>query len=255
MKNIFFLIGVLLFTSVSAQFDNINAGESITFRIHYGFITAGSATLSTTKTSYKGQSAFYVRGVGRTSGAAKAFFKVEDVYESYISEKQEPLFYVRNVSEGSYTQHLQSTFNPANNTLVLVDKKHTDRPAKTVKVPSDIQDILSCFYYLRSLDNDKLKVGSVLKMNVWIDDELFPFQLKVVGTENLSTKFGKINCLKIVPSVISGRVFKDKEGVTMWVTNDQNKLPVLIKAELAVGSLKASIDSYANVKYPLNFKK
>ena len=255
MKNIFFLIGILFFTSVSAQFDNINAGETITFRIHYGFITAGNATLSTTKTSYKGQPAFYVRGVGKTSGAAKAFFKVEDVYESYISEKQEPLFYVRNVSEGSYTQHLQSTFNPANNTLVLVDKKHTDRPAKTVKVPNDIQDILSCFYYLRSLDNDKLKVGSVLKMNVWIDDELFPFQLRVVGTENLSTKFGKINCLKIIPSVISGRVFKDKEGVTMWVTNDQNKLPVLIKAELAVGSLKASIDSYANVKYPLGFKK
>lgn len=253
MKNLFLFIGVFVFSALSAQFDNINAGETISFRIHYGFITAGNATLSTTKTSYKGQPAFYVRGVGKTSGAAKAFFKVEDVYESYISEKKEPLFYVRNVSEGSYTQHLQSTFNTNNNTLVLVDKKHTDRPAKTVKVPNDVQDILSCFYYLRSVDN--LKVGSVLKMSVWIDDELFPFQLKVVGTEKISTKFGKVNCLKIIPSVVSGRVFKDKEGVTMWVTNDQNKVPVLIKAELAVGSLKASIDSYANVKYPIKFEK
>lgn len=253
MKNLFLFIGVFVFSALSAQFDNINAGETISFRIHYGFITAGNATLSTTKTSYKGQPAFYVRGVGKTSGAAKAFFKVEDVYESYISEKKEPLFYVRNVSEGSYTQHLQSTFNTNNNTLVLVDKKHTDRPAKTVKVPNDVQDILSCFYYLRSVDN--LKVGSVLKMSVWIDDELFPFQLKVVGTEKISTKFGKVNCLKIIPSVMSGRVFKAKEGVTMWVTNDQNKVPVLIKAELAVGSLKASIDSYANVKYPIKFEK
>lgn len=253
MKNLFLFIGVFVFSALSAQFDNINAGETISFRIHYGFITAGNATLSTTKTSYKGQPAFYVRGVGKTSGAAKAFFKVEDVYESYISEKKEPLFYVRNVSEGSYTQHLQSTFNTNNNTLVLVDKKHTDRPAKTVKVPNDVQDILSCFYYLRSVDN--LKVGSVLKMSVWIDDELFPFQLKVVGTEKVSTKFGKVNCLKIIPSVVSGRVFKDKEGVTMWVTNDQNRVPVLIKAELAVGSLKASIDSYTNVKYPIKFEK
>jgi hypothetical protein len=227
----------------------------LSYRIHYGFITAGNATLATTRTSYKGQPAFYVKGTGKTSGAAKAFFKVEDVYESYINENKEPLFYVRNVSEGSYTQHLQSTFNPANNTLVLVDKKHTDRPAKTVKVPNDVQDMLSCFYYLRSLPSESLKVGSVVRMNVWIDDELFPFQLKVVGTENLSTKFGKINCLKIIPSVISGRVFKQKEGVTMWVTNDQNRVPVLIKAELAVGSLKASIDSYSNVKYPLNFAK
>lgn len=253
MKNFFLFLGIFIFSTLSAQFDNINAGETITFRIHYGFITAGNATLSTTKTSYNGQPAFYVRGVGRTSGAAKAFFKVEDVYESYISAKQEPLFYVRNVSEGSYTQHLQSTFNTANNTLVLVDKKHTDRPAKTVKVPNDVQDILSCFYYLRSIDN--LKVGSVLKMSVWIDDELFPFQLKVVGTENISTKFGKVNCLKIIPSVVSGRVFKDKEGVTMWVTNDQNRVPVLIKAELAVGSLKASIDNFTNVKYPIKFEK
>ena len=253
MKNIFLFIGIFIFSVLSAQFDNINAGETISFRIHYGFITAGNATLSTTKTSFKGQPAFYVKGVGKTSGAAKAFFKVEDVYESYISEKKEPLFYVRNVSEGSYTQHLQSTFNTNSNTLVLVDKKHTDRPAKTVKVPNDVQDILSCFYYLRSVDN--LKVGSVLKMSVWIDDELFPFQLKVVGTEKVSTKFGKVNCLKIIPSVVSGRVFKDKEGVTMWVTNDQNKVPVLIKAELAVGSLKASIDSYTNVKYPIKFEK
>lgn len=253
MKNIFLFVSIFIFSVLSAQFDNINAGETIGFRIHYGFITAGNATLSTTKTSYNGQPAFYVRGVGKTSGAAKAFFKVEDVYESYISAKQEPLFYVRNVSEGSYTQHLQSTFNTNNNTLVLVDKKHTDRPAKTVKVPNDVQDILSCFYYLRSVDN--LKVGSVLKMSVWIDDELFPFQLKVVGTEKVSTKFGKVNCLKIIPSVVSGRVFKDKEGVTMWVTNDQNRVPVLIKAELAVGSLKASIDSYTNVKYPIKFEK
>lgn len=253
MKNIFLFVGIFFFSVLSAQFDNINPGEVIGFRIHYGFITAGNATLSTTKTSYKGQSAFYVRGVGKTSGAAKAFFKVEDVYESYISDKKEPLFYVRNVSEGSYTQHLQSTFNTNNNTLVLVDKKHTDRPAKTVKVPNDVQDILSCFYYLRSVDN--LKVGSVLKMSVWIDDELFPFQLRVAGTEKINTKFGKINCLKIIPSVISGRVFKDKEGVTMWVTNDQNRVPVLIKAELAVGSLKASIDTYSNVKYPIKFEK
>ena len=253
MKNIFLFVGIFIFSALSAQFDNINAGETISFRIHYGFITAGNATLSTTKTSYNGQPAFYVRGVGKTSGAAKAFFKVEDVYESYISAKQEPLFYVRNVSEGSYTQHLQSTFNTNNNTLILVDKKHTDRPAKTVKVPNDVQDILSCFYYLRSVDN--LKVGTVLKMSVWIDDELFPFQLKVVGTEKIATKFGKVNCLKIIPSVVSGRVFKDKEGVTMWVTNDQNRVPVLIKAELAVGSLKASIDSYTNVKYPIKFEK
>lgn len=255
MKKLFLFTCILFFSIISAQFDNINAGEVLSYRIHYGFLTAGNATLATTRTSYNGQPVFYVKGTGKTSGAAKAFFKVEDVYESYINPRKEPLFYVRNVAEGGYRQHLQSTFNPANNSLVLVDKIHTDRPAKTVKVPDGVQDMMSCFYYLRSLPADNLRVGSVVRMNVWVDDELFPFQLKVVAAENLSTKFGKINCLKIIPSVMSGRVFKQKEGVTMWVTNDQNRVPVLIKAELAVGSLKASIDGYSNVKYPLNFAK
>ena len=84
---------------------------------------------------------------------------------------------------------------------------------------------------------------------------MFPFQLKVVGTENVKTRFGYISCLKIIPQVISGRVFKDKEGVTLWVSNDDNHIPVSIKAELAVGSLAADLDYFSNVKYPLNFVK
>lgn len=115
--------------------------------------------------------------------------------------------------------------------------------------------MLSSFYYLRTLSTDQLKVGSSVKLNVWIDDEIYPFMLKVVGTEMMSTKFGRINCLKIIPSVMSGRVFKAKEGVTMWVTNDANHIPIQMKARLAVGSLKADLIEYSNVKYPLRFAK
>ena len=255
MKKIIASIAIFISAICFAQYDNINPGENLFYRIHYGFLTAGNATLSTTKTTYKGQPAFYIKGVGKTSGATKAFFKVEDVYESYVNDNKEPMFYVRNVSEGSYRQHLQSTFNQENNTLTLVDKKTTANPPKVVRVPNDVQDMLSVFYYLRSLPEANIKVGSIFKMNVWIDDELFPFQIRIAGTDNIDTKFGKINCLRIIPSMMSGRVFKEKEGVTLWVSNDQNKVPILIKAELKVGSLKASIDGYNNLKYPIKFIK
>ena len=114
--------------------------------------------------------------------------------------------------------------------------------------------MLSAFYYLRSIDAGNMKVGDVYNLNVWIDDEMFPFKLRVVGTENIKTKFGTVNALKIIPSLMSGRVFKDKEGVILWVTNDDNHIPIAIKAELAVGSLRADLDSYKNVKYPIAFK-
>lgn len=251
MKKIFSLFIILFFTFGQAQkLDNIQSGEVLNYRIHYGFLNAGTATLTTLKTTYQGKPHFYVKGYGKTTGAVRAFFKVEDNYESFINYNTGlPSYYVRNVKEGGYTQHFQTVFNHSNNTLILTDKeKNNSRIIKSVK---DVQDMLSAFYYLRSLDPGELKVGTVKKLNVWIDDELFPFQLKVVGTENVKTKFGTINCLKIVPQVISGRVFKDKEGVTLWVSNDQNLVPVSVQAELAVGSLKATLDSYKNIKYPL----
>lgn len=255
MNKFFSLLGIFFFSLIYSQkLDNIQSGEVLNYRIHYGVLNAGTATLSATKTSYNGQPHYYVKGYGRTTGAVRAFFKVEDHYESYINERSGlPSFYVRNVQEGGYTQHLETLFNHSNNTLQLTDKeKNTTKTLKTVR---GVQDMLSAFYHLRSLEPSDLKVGSVRKLNIWIDDELFPFQLKVVGTENVKTKFGTINCLKIIPQVISGRVFRDKEGVTLWVSNDRNLVPISIKAELAVGSLRASIDSYRNVKYPLRFVK
>lgn len=256
MKKISILFALLIFFFGSAQIDNIADGESITLRIHYGFLNAGTANLTTKQTTYKGIPHLYVKGTGQTTGAVKAFFKVEDLYESFINtETGLPSFYVRNVREGSYRQHFETVFNHSNNTLILTDKKTPANGSKVIKSVKGVQDMLSCFYYLRSKSTSELKVGTVINMNVWIDDEMFPFQLKVTGTENLKTKFGTINCLKIIPSVKSGRVFKEKEGVVMWVSNDANHLPILLKAELAVGSLKASIDGYSNVKYPLKFTK
>jgi len=254
MKKSSIFLAIFTFCLSFGQINNIADGESLTFRIHYGILNAGSANLTTKKTTYKGVPHLYVKGTGTTTGAVKAFFKVEDLYESFININTElPSYYVRNVREGGYTQHYETVFNHENNTLILTDKKNPANGSRVLKSVKGVQDMLSCFYYLRSKSPGELKVGTAINMNVWIDDELFPFQLKVVGTEDLKTKYGTINCLKIAPSVQSGRVFKEKEGVMMWVSNDINHVPLLIKAELAVGSLKASIDDIKNVKYPLKF--
>ena len=256
MKNIFIFILTLFFGFSQAQkLDNIQSGEQLTYRIHYGVLTAGSATLSANKKNYEKEPHLHVKGVGRSTGAVRAFFKVEDIYESYINLRTGlPSYYIRNVSEGGYRQHLHADFNHGNNSLILTDKKNSKNPPRTIKTVSGIQDMLSAFYFLRD-KGTTMKVGDVHSMNIWIDDEMFPFRLRVAGSEDVKTAFGTVNCLKIIPSVMSGRVFKDKEGVTLYVTNDANLVPISIKAELAVGSLKASLSDYKNVKYPINFRK
>lgn len=256
MKKLIILFFAFAFFAVHAQLDNISGNEKLVYRIHYGPLNAGNAALTTLKTRYQGEPHLYVRGIGRTTGAVKSLFRVEDNYESFINLNTGlPSYYVRNVKEGGYSQHLTAVFNQDNQTLILTDKKNPANGSKVIKTVKGLQDMLSSFYYLRGLSAAELRVGSVKNINVWIDDEMFAFQLKVAGVETLSTKFGNISCLKILPIVKGGRVFKSKESVVLWVSNDANHIPIAIKAELMVGSLRADIDGHSGVKYPLNFKK
>lgn len=255
MKKLLALILIFIFGFSFAQLNNIKSGEVLHYRIHYGPLTAGTATLTTLRTNYQGTPHLYVRGVGRSTGAVRAFFKVDDLYESFINTQTGlPSYYVRNVKEGGYSQHLQAAFNQKDQTLILTDKKNPSKGSKKINTVKDLQDMLSAFYYLRSLGPSELRPGRIHKLNVWIDDEMFPFQLRIDGTENIKTKFGTVNALKITPMVMSGRVFKAKEGVTMWVTNDKNLVPVAIRAELAVGSLRADLDRYSNVQNKIDFR-
>lgn len=254
MKKILRFILLLVSTCLMAQIDNIKDGEKLVYRLHYGFLNAGVATLNTRQITYKEKPHFRVTGTGKSTGAVRMFFKVDDVYESYINIASGlPSYYVRNVSEGGYRRHFETEFDHDNHTLVLTNK--LERKSRVIKTMIGIQDMISAFYYLRSQNNNKFRVGSSIKMNIWIDDESYPFMLKVTGIENRNTKFGKISCLKIVPYVMSGRIFKSQEGVTMWVTNDENHVPVEMKAELLVGALKASLDDFSNLKYPINFSR
>ena len=63
-------------------------------------------------------------------------------------------------------------------------------------------------------------------------------------------KFGKVNTMIFRPIVQSGRVFKEEESLTVWVSDDENKVPLRIKADLAVGSLKADLEAFKGLKNP-----
>lgn len=257
MKKIFILSFIFILLGVNAQnLNNITSGETLTYRIHYGILNAGYANLKTSKVNYNGKPHLHVVGTGRSKGAVDAFFKVRDKYESYIDLSSGlPSYYIRNIREGGYTQHVEVKFNHLNNMLILQNKEKANSIDEVIKFPKGIQDMLSAFYYLRSTEREALKKGFQKNMNIWIDDEAFQFQIKVLGTETIRTKFGKIDAIKIIPLVKKGRVFKESEGVTLWVSNDENLIPLSIKAKLVVGSLKADLDNYSNVKYPLNFHK
>ena len=174
--------------------------------------------------------------------------------ESYFDKvTNKPYQFVRQVNEGGYIKDQEGFFNQDKNSVLLKDYKN--KTEKTFPVTENVQDILSTFYFLRNHPNiDKLKVGESIIVDMFFDNETFKFKLKYIGKEDLKTKFGVIPSMIFRPLVQSGRVFKEQESLTVWISDDQNKLPIRIKASLAVGSLKADLDGFKGLKNPFMVK-
>ncbi|MEM7185983.1 MAG: DUF3108 domain-containing protein [Bacteroidota bacterium] len=241
------LLCLVTFTSL-AQNRAYDEGEWFKFRVHYGFVTAGYATLEVNNEVLDGKEVYHVKGYGRTVGLSRAFFKVEDDYQSYIDKNSDlPYRFIRKIDEGGHTKDIQIDFDHENGKALVNNKKHKTK--EWVDFPKDAQDMVSAFYYLRNhLDISTIQEGETVDMNMFFDKENYKFRLKFLGREIIRTKFGKVPSLKFRPYVQSGRVFKEKESLTVWVSDDDNRMPLLIKADLAVGSLKASLTEFKGLK-------
>ena len=256
MKKIALLLILFVTTnSFVVQENAYTTGEWFKLRIHYGMVNAGYASLEIKDAVKNNKKVHHVVGKGWTVGMAKFFFEVDDNYESYFNkETNKPYVFIRNINEGGYTKNQQGYFNQNSNTVLVKDYKN--KTEKTFNVPENVQDIVSAFYYLRNHPKiDKLNIGESISIDMFFDDETTKFKLKFVGRENINSKFGKINCMMFRPLVQAGRVFKEEESLTVWSSDDNNKIPIRVKASLAVGSIKADIDQYKGLKHPIIFKK
>ncbi|MEL0455560.1 DUF3108 domain-containing protein [Flavobacteriaceae bacterium SZ-1-7] len=227
-------------------------GEWIKLKMSYsGWLKAGEATLEVKNAKYKDKPVYHVVGHGKTTGPISwLFFKVRDRYESYLDKETGlPYKFIRQIDEGGHTKDIEIEFDHTNKKAHVNNKKHNVR--ETYSIEKDVQDMLSAFYYLRNnYDTDTIKEGDMVALNMFFDEENFKFQLKFLGREIIKTKFGKIKSLKFRPYVSAGRVFKEQESLTLWVSADKNKIPLKIKADLAVGSLRAEIVERKGLKHP-----
>ena len=251
MKKICILLCILFTLPMVAQktYPAFKSGEWLKFRIHYGFLNASYATLQLSTDTIDSIPVYHVVGRGKTTGFASIFFKVDDTYESYFGRYDgKPYRFIRKINEGGYTKDIEIDFDYDEEMAILKDNKN----GKSFDIPvhNDIQDLLSAAYHLRNRYKlEDFKEGQSIDMDMLFDDDgIYKFKLKFLGKEVIRTKFGKVECLKFRPLVQSGRVFKEKESLTLWVSNDLNKIPVRIKADLAVGSLKADLDGYNGLR-------
>ena len=230
-------------------------GEWLRFRISYSnFVGAGKATLEIKEANKQGKPSFHVVGNGRTTGVISWFFKVRDTYQTYFyKESLLPYRFIRKINEGGYKKNREILFDRATNKATVKDYKR--KTEKTFDIKPSVQDMLSTVYYLRNKDLTQIKKGDEIELDMFFDDENYKFKLRCLGREITRTRFGKVKTIKFRPIVQAGRVFKEQESVTVWISDDENKIPLRIKASLAVGSLRADLDAYKGLanSFPIIF--
>ncbi|HNW53769.1 MAG TPA: DUF3108 domain-containing protein [Bacteroidales bacterium] len=229
-------------------------GEMLTFRVAFnsaltGSITGGKATLEIMDDVklIENRNTYHVVGIGKTTGLIEMIYKVNDRFESYFD--QDALIarqFIRRTRENNYKKDDLVIFRQRDKLAVSL--------SKIVKVPANVQDVISAFYYARTLDISDLKPGETFEIPFFLDDSVYHSRVIYKGRETVKTKLGKFRCVAFQPMVATGYAFDDPYPITIWITDDANRLPVLIDSEQSVGRARVELISYSGLANPITAK-
>lgn len=217
------------------------AGEYLKYDAKYGVVKGAEIRLLTAVDEIGDSYYYHFKALAQNAGFAGNFFYLLDVYESYVNIITGlPIRATRNIKEEKYRKY---------NELLFDRKKNEIRSTNTgiIKTGPDIVDLLSGFYYARRFLLNDLKKEQKIIINMYFEEEFFSLKLRYKKTEKIRTKFGRISCLKLVPVVEKGGPFESEKTLSVWLTNDEAHIPVKVKAQLPVGSAKATLVDFKNV--------
>lgn len=225
------------------------AGEKVTYKVYYNvagiYVDAGTATFTNTLETLNNKPVYHIVGEGRTNSSYDILYKVRDRYETYVDTSTlQALKFIRNVDEGGYKKYQNVTFNKTANTAVTNDG--------VFKVPACVQDVVSAVFYARNIDFSQLQPNDKIAFNMFLDNEVYNMYIRYLGKEKIKTKYGKFDAIKFKPLLIKGTIFEGGEQMTVWVTDDQNRIPVRIESPIVVGKVKIDMMGYENLRHPLS---
>ena len=252
LLSLFFSCNLIFSQSISVESINrFETGELLEYRLHYGIFNTSYASLQLSNVILDNKPVYHAAGYGKTTGLARLFFKVEDYYDSYFDASSiNPLFFKRNIDEGGYTKNLEIVFDQEKNIAYINNIK--EKKKTEVKTAPNSQDLISSLYYLRKFfKKEDIKENEYFNINMFYDSKNRFFELQYLGTEVIRTRFGKIECLKFKPTTKRSRIFRGEGSITIWLSNDQNRIPVRIQADLLIGSIKADLNNFDGLIKPL----
>ncbi|MCS6822526.1 MAG: DUF3108 domain-containing protein [Microscillaceae bacterium] len=246
--------------------DVFQKGEQIEYLVHYGFLNAGIANVEVSPKTYviNGRVCYKVDILGRTIGAF-SLYRVQDIWRTYIDTAAfVPHRFYRQLEENNYRRTEITDFYPLNNTAQMdfeewgandPPTKERRKGVKKFNTVANVQDIVSGYYYLRMYDFNKMKPGEVITIPGVLEDQIYYLKIRYKGKEEVTTRFGKMHAHRLVPIMPENQMFSGESSVRFWVSDDKNKIPVRVEADMFIGKVVVEITNYKNLRHKFNFKK
>lgn len=231
-------------------FESFDEGEVIKYRVHYGFVTAGEATMVVDKKIHhlNRRACYKIDVFGRTTGMADKLYGIDDNWGTFLDTAAVvPHKAYRYIKEGKYRKNEVVNFYQLEQRAV-VNKLHKEnkkiKETKDVEVPRNVQDMVSGYYFLRTLDYSKLYEGQVLQVDAFFDDEVYDFKVRFLGREEIKTKIGDRQAVVLQPLMPENDLFQGEDPIKVWVSDDKQKIPLKIRANMFVGAIEVDIKDY-----------
>jgi len=213
--------------------------EEMEYILRFGFIRGGKATLTAQNEKLNKKSTIHYKMRGKTTGFVDKIFEVNDVYESWVDPHTYlPVKSIRNVKEQRYRFYDEVIYDHKNDSLFSQKKGRK-------KVPDNVNDLVSVFFFIRQNQYfEAMLAGKYIEIPVFHGDELFLMHLEYLGTKTIDTKIGKKLCYVVSPKVPKGKLLKGSDDLRIFITADENRLPIYAEFNLTLGALKCELDSY-----------
>ncbi|MBP7273555.1 MAG: DUF3108 domain-containing protein [Saprospiraceae bacterium] len=235
-------------------------GEQIVYKIYYNWnfvwLPAGEVTFNVADEG----NLYHLSARGRTYPSYEWFFKVRDNYDTYIDKTTLlPVKSVREVHEGNYHLYDYVIFDQEKQMATSWRGDSKDKTKRTDYTLSSncMHDMLSVIYYTRNLNFEEYKKGTKIPVKVFLDKEVYPLGVSYKGkdaTKKIRDHSGSFRTIKLSPQLVAGTVFKEGDEMSLWASDDDNHLPLMIESPVSVGSVKVVLKNYKGLKYDFKAK-
>ena len=220
-------------------------GERLVFDVSYGIITAGEAVMAIpTIEDISGRNCYHVQFTVNSLPSFSWIYRVDDHYSTFIdTEAIAPLRFEQHIREGSYKRDFTAAFDQIHHRAITTEGDHA--------IPPYVHDIMSAFYYTRTLDFSSARVGDVTVLHNFFKDTTYELGVKFLGRQELEVKAGTFRSIVVEPLVKEGGLFKSEGRIVIWLTDDERKIPIRVNTKVLIGSIDTELREYSGLVGPL----